>query len=867
MAGEFDFGFGGDSNPFGTNWFTGTDPFDWLTTTNDTPPQDDPVADMIDTNWNDFATDFQADISAPRDYFTQAAGGDVSLADLKESGLTIQELLTLGYTPDEIQASKLWPDSALIDAVDKFIAAPPSGTSIWDTITKTLGAVGDPLKKFANSLTSAEIKGLTGSAGTLLGSYLGNKAYIEGTDKSLALQKEMYDKTQANLKPFADMGQPAIDMYMDLAYDQPRMLADTAAPTYNANLNQQALNLEPSPQFQTALPMWNLNGMNSSAAQQFLKLPDSPEFNNQLGLQDINLQKNAGQQQLRLDSSPKFNTNMRLNDLNLNLDANQQGLNLGSGPAFRTDANLMTNAGQRALSSSNLPQLQTNLGLQGLELGTDAGQVGLNLDETAPNFQLNAGTSEFNYDPNSYFNSPVYKALMKSAQQAEQAAAAGKGYVGSGNQLAELQNLGMQVGAQYMAQDYSQALQQNQANNSRRMNEAQLKNQYLQMGYSDIQAAKMANQQANNQAALTNATFANNAKMSMNQVANQNALNQGQFGNQALQQMFSNTGDVINSQNAANLQNANFYNTAQQYATELYNKYLQQGYSNDIAAQMANQQANNAASLQNVNTYNAGATAMNQSANQNRQLQTELYNKYLQQGYSNDTAATMAMNTANNAANLQNLNTYNQGVSTEAQFNNANKQAQVALYNSLLQQGYSNDVAANIAMNTANNQARLTNVTFENTALKDIVNQNNQNAVQQATFANTWGQQGYQNSTEAQKAMLASQNAANAANTTYANQIADQNYRNQYQANMDQYNAYTQNRQLSMAPFQNMMAMAQNAASGQGSANTALSLLGTNALMAQGTANSNALTTQLGAGGDALYSMLPAGTAGNNKQF
>lgn len=66
----------------------------------------------------------------------------------------------------------------------------------------------------------------------------------------------------------------------------------------------------------------------------------------------------------------------------------------------------------------------------------------------------------FSYDPNQYFDSPVYQALLKSGMDAQQANAAARGMTGSGNQMAELQKLGMGIGAQYMGQDYNQALGQ-----------------------------------------------------------------------------------------------------------------------------------------------------------------------------------------------------------------------------------------------------------------------------------------------------------------------------------------------------------------------------------------------------------------------
>lgn len=84
--------------------------------------------------------------------------------------------------------------------------------------------------------------------------------------------------------------------------------------------------------------------------------------------------------------------------------------------------------------------------------------VAKNQTPTAPTFE------KFSYDPNNYFNSPVYQALLKSGLDATNAAAGAKGLTGSGNVLTELQKTGMGVGAQYMGQDYNMALGQHQAN-------------------------------------------------------------------------------------------------------------------------------------------------------------------------------------------------------------------------------------------------------------------------------------------------------------------------------------------------------------------------------------------------------------------
>lgn len=117
-------------------------------------------------------------------------------------------------------------------------------------------------------------------------------------------------------------------------------------------------------------------------------------------------------------------------------------------------------------------------------------------------------TQGFQYDPNEYYNSPVYKALLNSGVQATDASAAAKGSFGSGNQLAELQKLGMATGANYMAQDFGQkntmynAL--NQAENQQYQHDTQ-RTQGLNESLNTTNAAniqyanQMAQQQFNNQ--------------------------------------------------------------------------------------------------------------------------------------------------------------------------------------------------------------------------------------------------------------------------------------------------------------------------------------------------------------------------------
>lgn len=74
---------------------------------------------------------------------------------------------------------------------------------------------------------------------------------------------------------------------------------------------------------------------------------------------------------------------------------------------------------------------------------------------TAPTAQQ---MQPFSYDPNAYFSNPAYQAMLRSGTEAIDASAAARGNFGSGNQAAELQKLGMSLGAQYQNQAYQQQL-------------------------------------------------------------------------------------------------------------------------------------------------------------------------------------------------------------------------------------------------------------------------------------------------------------------------------------------------------------------------------------------------------------------------
>lgn len=96
---------------------------------------------------------------------------------------------------------------------------------------------------------------------------------------------------------------------------------------------------------------------------------------------------------------------------------------------------------------SNIPKL-TQAGMP--SLNSSLGQKAITPEEWK---QANI-TQGFSYDPNNYYNSPVYKALLANGVQATDASAAARGSFGSGNQAADLQKLGMATGAAYMGQDF-----------------------------------------------------------------------------------------------------------------------------------------------------------------------------------------------------------------------------------------------------------------------------------------------------------------------------------------------------------------------------------------------------------------------------
>lgn len=186
--------------------------------------------------------------------------------------------------------------------------------------------------------------------------------------------------------------------------------------------------------------------------------------------------------------------------------------------------------------------------------------------------------------------------------------------------------LNTQTGMQGQAQQYGQALssaqlnaqntlQQNQqalglyqtqlnaqlANQQMQNQALQLRQQLIQRGYSEDTANAMANQQMQNQMAQFNAGMVNQAGQFGATAANQ----AGQFG-----------------AGAAN-QAAQFNAAASNQANQFYNNLIQQGYTQDVAAAMTQQQINNQMS-QYQQTYGL------QSANQGFQNQYQIANLQLQ---------------------------------------------------------------------------------------------------------------------------------------------------------------------------------------------------------------------------------------------
>lgn len=64
-------------------------------------------------------------------------------------------------------------------------------------------------------------------------------------------------------------------------------------------------------------------------------------------------------------------------------------------------------------------------------------------------------TPEFNYDPNNYYNSPVYQNLQRAGTDAVASQSAASGMYGSGNMANALMERSQQIGAQYMPIDQS----------------------------------------------------------------------------------------------------------------------------------------------------------------------------------------------------------------------------------------------------------------------------------------------------------------------------------------------------------------------------------------------------------------------------
>lgn len=205
----------------------------------------------------------------------------------------------------------------------------------------------------------------------------------------------------------------------------------------------------------------------------------------------------------------------------------------------------------------------------GAPLQTNAGQSGIALDK-------------FNWDPNAYFSNPAYQAMLRSGADAIDASAAAKGNFGSGNQAAELQRLGMTLGAQFQNQDYNQqmgtyganqgaALNSLNATNAANLNNAQFGNQALQQLYlNDLNNTQFNNTTAQQgfQNALTGTQFNNTAA----QQGFQNALTNTQFGNQVAQQDFTNrtSNNQIQYQNDLNTLMQQ-YNINANQALTLYN--------------------------------------------------------------------------------------------------------------------------------------------------------------------------------------------------------------------------------------------------------------------------------------------------------
>ena len=127
-----------------------------------------------------------------------------------------------------------------------------------------------------------------------------------------------------------------------------------------------------------------------------------------------------------------------------------------------------TNQAQIDLQKQQMNQTQQNLA-PWLIAGTGALNKMGNWDTTHP-MPTTPQFQNLNYDPNNYFNSPVYNALMKSGTDALNAKGASAGMLGSGNQAAALQQLGMQTGANYLGADYNIAQGNNQSLNQNLMN-------------------------------------------------------------------------------------------------------------------------------------------------------------------------------------------------------------------------------------------------------------------------------------------------------------------------------------------------------------------------------------------------------------
>jgi hypothetical protein len=266
---------------------------------------------------------------------------------------------------------------------------------------------------------------------------------------------------------------------------------------------------------------------------------------------------------------------------------------------------------------------------------------------------------------------PGYQARLAQGQQTLEQSAAARGTLRGGATLKALQDYGQQMASQEYQNAYARALQDYQNRVAAQ-----------QTGYQQA----IGTYGLNTQTGMQGQAQQYGQALSAAQLNAQNALAQNQ---QAL--------SLYQTQVNAQLANQQMQNQALQLRQQL----IQQGYTTDVANALANQQLQNQMAQYNATAANQAGQFGAASANQAALANAAAANQAGQFGAASANQAALANAVAANQAGQFGAAAGNQASLANAQMANQANQ----FYNSLIQQGYTQDVAAAMTQQQINNQA------------------------------------------------------------------------------------------------------------------------------------------------------------------